>query len=210
MDICQEITIDYEYEKSKLNYVFAALNPDPNSMYYQDNEDYFDWLFSCSCYYKPDENISIPDNNLFNPVWYNEKMVASKFDKICRHIKICYLARCVERNHIFDTTYPVPKWVKYYIGDNYIEKSHEIISDLKPIRWGNNTMRHGIGKVKVYDYDEYIIKQYKNNIWTCTCNGFLNNGYCKHIVKIRNKHMALQNRRELCIRLAHYYFENNN
>ena len=213
MNVCYKCdieSIDYEYEKGKVNYVFAALNSDPDSLFYQDTDDYFDWIFSCSCYYLPDDNITVPKYNLRDKVWFTENKLIREFDTICIHIKKCYLARRIDRNHIFDTTNPIPNWVKNYMGQNYIKESKKIIDDLKPIRWGNNTMRHGIGKVKIFDYNKIKIIQYKKNKWECTCSIYNVYFNCSHINKYMNKYKALQNRRELCINLAHKYFESYN
>ena len=202
---CDEIY--YDYYISDTNYVFAALNPDPNSMFYQDDNDYFDWLFSCSCYYDEDKNKSVPKYDLRDSVWFNESNIANNFDNICHHIKKCYLARRIYRNHIFDTTNPLPSWVKNTIGSNYVTQSADIMNDLKPIRWGNNTMRHGIGKVKIHDYDKYRVYRFSHNVWKCNCRDFAKFGNCIHIVKSKHREEHLQNRRVLCINLARKYLE---
>lgn len=212
MNECQSCDIEaiyYEHEPTTINYVFAALNPDQNSIFYQDSNDYYDWLFSCSCYYKTDEDITIPKYNLNDNIWFNENKLVKNFDDICIHIKKCYLARRINRNHIYDTSKPLPNWIKTYFGKNYIKISKKIIDDLKPIRWGTATMRHGIGKVKIYDYNELKIILYKNNIWSCNCSYFEKFKNCSHILKYNNINKALQNRRELGISLALKYIENN-
>ena len=206
--LCQEIELEEKiYDQGNFNYVFAAIDP-------KDRIDGF-WIFSCSCYYNNTEITSIPRYNLNDRIWISEYECRRNFNRrvhevsLCKHIKTCYVARLIVAQSQYNMH--IPNWAKNYIGNDYYRKSMDIIRDLAPIPWGKDWKgRHGIGKVKLYDYTEYCVRLLKPIIgskqWTCTCDMYtVWKSDCIHIYKVKLNEDRLRNRRDLCISLAIKY-----
>ena len=200
---CYEVEIHEKLciQSNNYNYVFAAL----------DTKDPSFWMFSCSCKYKSSENKCIPRYNLHDPIWISEYKCRKYYDTICKHIKTCYISKII----VIQTRYNIniPDWAKNFMGKDYYKNSVNTIHEISPIPWGridDKNRRHGIGRIKIYDFNEYDIKLINNGFgkknWTCTCEIFNQwNTNCIHIYKTQLKENYLQNRRELCISLARKY-----
>lgn len=210
--ICEEIEIEEKiYVPGKYNYVFAAIDPKDNGF----------WIFSCSCNYNEDEVKSVPRYNLHDKIWIPEYKCRRNFNKndtgiiICNHIKTCYISRIIVAQSQYNMD--IPNWAKNYIGNDYYRKSMDTIRDIAPIPWGktNGSSRHGIGRVKIYDYQDYCVRLVKpllgSKKWTCTCDTYnVWKTNCIHIYKVQLNEERLHNRRVLCISLAKKYINKIN
>ena len=205
MRICNETIISKVIkEPTTHNFVFAGLEPNNPQ----------NWIFSCSCKYDRGEELWYPRYDYNDPAWITESICSKLDNRICNHIKKCFIAKLIITQHKLGIE--IPKWAKNYMGANYYKKSLEIIQDLAPIPYKilsntyfNTYTRHGIGKVKIFDTNDYTVELKHPNIWTCTCIDYNYHGNCIHICREKILEQHLLNRRELCISLAFKYIESN-
>jgi len=201
MSICEEILIsDYIEEPYKSHYVFASLDTsEPNA-----------WNYSCTCYFSNREINLLPTYYTYNNYNWIKEYKCRKFkNDVCMHIKKCFIAKTIVNQ--YQLGIEAPNWAKNIIGKDYYKKSIQIIQDLSPVPFGEinqGYMRHGIGKVKITDYNYYNVKLISPRKWICNCSDFLHFKFCLHISKRKLLEKHLQNRRELCISLAIKFIQN--
>jgi hypothetical protein len=204
-NICSSCTEIYKIKGQNNAYIWDK-TPKQTTRYRRNNI----WEVKCECI--NNEIYSIETKN----IQYIDIDTDWKDEQICPHIQIGMAAKIIGDPLSTENNEQII-WAKKQLGNNWESRAELILLTLKPQEmrdvWNDWYDYPGFSKI---NHIKYFNVEYKHNIWYCECAIFAFNiikknpmRQCEHISIAKRDQSLYQNRREMCIRLAQNYIENN-